>query len=122
MALCFVLDENLRGRLWQAIQRHNLHGVDWIDAVRVGDPSDLPLGSDDPSILLWAEREGRVLVSFDRRTMPGHFKDHLAAGHRSPGIFLIQRGCRIRDVVAFLALAAHAGNESQWWDQITHIP
>jgi hypothetical protein len=122
MALSFVLDENLRGRLWRAIQHHNLHGVDWIDAVRVGDPSDLPLGSDDPSILLWAEREGRVLVSFDRSTMPDYLKDHLAAGHSSPGVFLIQRGCRIPDLVAFLAFAAYAGDEAQWVDQITYIP
>jgi len=32
----------------------------------VGDPTDLPLASDDPDILRWAEREGFVLVTFDQ--------------------------------------------------------
>jgi hypothetical protein len=121
MALRFILDENLRGAPWWAIEHHNIRGVDLIDTLRVGDPSDLPLGSADPSILLWAEREGRVLVSFDRSTMPGHLNDHLAAGHGSPGVFLIRPRCRIPQLVAFLSLAAYAGDEAQWLDQITYI-
>ncbi len=58
MALRFLLDEHLRGPLWHAIQRHNLSSSDSLDVVRVGDPADLPLGSDDPTILAWAERFG----------------------------------------------------------------
>ena len=51
----FLLDEHLRGFLWKAIRHHNLIGGDFIDAIRVGDPADLPLGSSDPDILIWAE-------------------------------------------------------------------
>ena len=36
----YVLDEQLRGSLWQAIQSHNARGIDPIDATRVGDPPD----------------------------------------------------------------------------------
>lgn len=78
MPLRFVRDEHLRGPLWRAIHRHNGVGVDPIDAVRVGDPPDLPLGSADPDILAWAEREGRVLVTQDWDTMVSHFWDHHA--------------------------------------------
>jgi hypothetical protein len=63
MPLAFVLDEHLRGSLWRALQRWNLLGVDVLDVVRVGDPPDLPLGTSDPDLLAWAEREGRILVS-----------------------------------------------------------
>jgi hypothetical protein len=42
--------------------------------------------------LLWAEREGRVLVTLDRHTMPGHLANHLRAGHNSPGSFLSANG------------------------------
>jgi hypothetical protein len=121
MALRFVLDENLRGPLWRAIQRHNLGGTDPIDAVRVGDVAELPLGMDDPAILLWAEREGRILLSLDRGTMIGYFNDHLAAGHHSPGVFLIHRRSLINGVLAFLVLATLAGDEAQWRDQVTYI-
>jgi hypothetical protein len=51
----FVLDEHLRGDLWNAIERHNRNGVNTVDVVRVGDMADLPLGSKDPSTLIWAE-------------------------------------------------------------------
>ncbi len=63
MALRFVLDENQRGLLWRAVVRHNQRGLHVLDVVRVGDPSDLPLGSIDAEILLWCEREDRILVS-----------------------------------------------------------
>jgi hypothetical protein len=69
MALTFVLDEHFRGPLWQAIVRHNLGGEYRLDVVRVGDPADLPLATDDSAILLWAEREGRILVTEDRHTI-----------------------------------------------------
>jgi hypothetical protein len=122
MALRFVLDENLRGPFWRAIQRHNLGGVDPIDAMCVGDAADLPLGIDDPAILSWAEREERILLSLDWDTMIAHFNDHLAAGHHSPGVFMIHRRSLIKDSLAFLVLAAYAGNEAQWRDQVTYIP
>jgi uncharacterized protein (DUF362 family) len=67
--LRYLLDENLRGVLWRAIQRHNALSVYAIDLVQVGDPPDLPLGSLDPDILLWAERQGRILVSLDKKTL-----------------------------------------------------
>ena len=63
MPLRFLLDENLRGGgLWQAIQKHNQVGIYPVDVIRVGDPSDLPLGASDPDILLWGERESRILL------------------------------------------------------------
>jgi hypothetical protein len=42
MALAYLLNEHLRGLLWQAIEQHNQAGVDVINAVRVGDLPDLP--------------------------------------------------------------------------------
>src|SRR5947208_7997409 len=112
--LQFLLDEHLRGPLWLAILRHNTQGGLPIGSVRVGDPPDLPLGSDDPMILLWAEQAGRILISLDWDTMIAHLESHLAAGRHSPGIFLIHPRSRIQDLIAFLALAAHAGSEAQW--------
>jgi len=82
MLVRYLLDENLRGILWGAILLHNRPGLDRIDCVRVGDPEDLPRGSKDPAILVWAERENRLIVSLDKKTMPAHAKAHLEAGGR----------------------------------------
>ncbi len=90
MDVRFLLDEHLRGQLWQALRWHNQRGAYPLDVVRVGDPADLPHGTPDPEILAWAEREGRILVSADRGTLPGHLADHLSAGRHVPGLFLLR--------------------------------
>lgn len=122
MPIRFLLDEHLRGPLWLATQHHNASGGLSLDVVRVGDPGDLPLQSDDPTILLWAEREDRILITEDKHTMPGHLVKHLQSGHHSPGVFNISSGFSIGQLVAFLELAAHAGDPSDYADTITYIP
>jgi hypothetical protein len=122
MPLKFVLDEHHRGVLWDAIYRHNLRGIDPLDVVRVGDPTDLPLGIKDPPILLWAEREGRILVSSDKSTMATHLADHLAAGHRGPGVMTIRPGVSLREVLNFLVLAAYGSDPAEWQDRIAFVP
>src|SRR5437867_1199230 len=103
MALRYLLDENLRGGpLWTAIQQHNSAGIDPIDVTQVGDPPDLPLGTLDPEILLWCEREDRVLVSLDTGTLPVHLSKHLQASHRSPGVFILRRRLSTQVILASL--------------------
>jgi hypothetical protein len=122
MSLRYGLDEHLRGPLWGAIQQHNAAGVDPLDVVRVGDPPDLPLGTVDPDLLLWAEREGRILVSLDKKSLPGHLANHLQAGHHSPGIFIIRQRATLPRVVAYLARVASTSDPLAWQDHITYIP
>jgi hypothetical protein len=122
MLLRYVLDEHLRGPLWHTIRQHNAAGAHLIDVVRVGDPPDLPLGSKDPDILLWAEREGRVLVTEDRGTMATHLASHLQAGHHSPGVFFLRPNWGPTQVVFHLALAAYAGDPGAIQDRFDFIP
>ena len=82
---------------------------------------DLPLGSVDPDILLWAEKAGRILVSEDKNTLPGHLADHVRAGHHSPGIFLVPLTCTIPRVVSFLVAAAYASDPGEWQDRIEYL-
>src|SRR6266852_8081809 len=117
MALRYVLDEHLRGPLWRAIQWHNSLGVYPLDVVRVGDPADLPLGTGDPAILLWAEREQRILVTQDTDSMPTHLADHLAAGGHSPGVFMVRHHSTLPQILSFLRDAAYASELSEWQDQ-----
>jgi hypothetical protein len=122
MPLRFVLDEHLRGPLWGAIQQHNARGSDVIDAVRVGDLPDPPLGTTDPDLLLWAEREGRVVVSRDWNTLPHHLAAHLLSGHHSPGVVILRLGHTLPQLVFTLALAAHATDPGEFRDQVRFLP
>lgn len=121
MPLQYLLDEHFRGLFFRHVQRYNARHELRIEAVRVGDPPDLPLGTDDRELLAWAEREGRIVVSLDGGTLPSHLSAHLAAGRRSPGIMLIRR-VPFPEVVEFLALAAYASEPSEWNDRITFVP
>lgn len=116
MALRYLLDENVRGPLWNAILRHNDAGGLFIDVLRVGDLPDLPLASPDVVILNWCGREVRLLVSLDYETLPGHLADHLAGGGSSPGILLIRPGASITEVVEVLELIGHAGEAAEYRD------
>ncbi len=122
MALRFVFDENLRGALWNLAARHNQKNELMIDVVRVGDAGVVPLGTKDPELLSWAERAGRVLVSSDRRTMARHLKDHLEAGHHSPGVMTLRPGAPLRVVLEFLVLASYATDPHDWADLNHFVP
>ena len=122
MALTFLLDEHLGGGLGRAIRHRNARGGLAIDAVSVGDPPDLPLGSLDPDILLWAEREGRIVLSRDRKTLVPDFARHLQAGHHSPGLLIVRMRCTMSALLNDLEVIAHAGNPMDYFDQIDYIP
>ncbi len=122
MPLSYVLDEHLRGPLWHAIGQHNAAGAYTLDVVRVGDPPDLPLGSKDPDILLWAEGCGRVLVTRDMATMAKYLSEHLKAGHHSPGVLVLRRNIPLPQLVFALAMVAHAGDPAVLRDRIEFIP
>lgn len=121
MGLAFLLDENQRGLLWRHIQRHNTKGLYPLDIVRLGDSPTLSLGTQDPDILLWAERENRIVISRDRRTLAKHLTNHTAAGHHCPGVFQV-RESNPRDLLEFLVCATYASEPWEWVDRITYIP
>jgi hypothetical protein len=94
----------------------------FIDVVRVGDATELPLGSEDANILRWAEREERILITEDRHTMPSHLAQHLQLGHRSPGVFIVTLGCSIAQMIACLELVAHAGEPGNYENVMRYMP
>lgn len=122
MPLRFVLDEHVRGPLWKAIQNFNRKTMNVLDVVRVGDRTDLPLGIKDGDLLLWSEREDRIVITRDKKTMPNHLTVHLQSGCHSPGVFMIRRGSNIPAIIVILELVAYAGDPANYRDAIIYIP
>lgn len=122
MPLRFLLDEHFRGLLWNAVLRHDATDGLSLDVVCVGDDFDLPLGAPDPEILIWAEREERLLVSRDYHTMPRHFGRHLQSGRHSPGVLLVTHKVTLRAVVETLEIIAYTGRADQFADSLRFIP
>ena len=117
----FLLDEQLRGQLWDACRKHNLQSDLRLDVIRVGDVDDLPLGTLDPDVLAWAERNARILVSRDKATMPDHFGEHLATGRSSPGVLILRPRCTLATAVEFVACVAHACDPGEYRDRLEYI-
>ncbi len=123
MPVRLLLDENLRGKpIRHAIRQTRARGPIVVDAVRVGDPPDLPLGSADPDILIWAEGNGRILVSEDARTLRGYLAQHLHAGRNSPGVFIIRSGSTVSSLLQWLVLVVTDDKPDQWRDRLIYIP
>lgn len=119
----YLLDENVARQVDSAVRTwHRKAAGPPVDVVRVGEPPDLPAGSTDPDMLRWAERHGRVVVTDDVNTMPGHLAAHLAAGGVSPGVFRVRPRTRPTVLVAELAMISFAGDPGDYADAVTFVP
>jgi hypothetical protein len=120
--LRFVLDENMRGVLLAATHRHNLVRPDVaIDVVQIGDANAPPRGTPDPDVLIWTEEQDRLPVSWDKRTLPGHLRDHLASGRHCPGILIPPPRPPFPLLIESLAVIAHASLADEYRDRLVHI-
>jgi predicted nuclease of predicted toxin-antitoxin system len=72
--LRLAADENLNYDIVRGVLRHDPQ----IDVVRVQDAG--MSGADDPAVLEWAAREGRVLLTHDVATMTRYAYERVRAG------------------------------------------
>ena len=80
------------------------------------------LGAPDPAVLAFAAQQGRVIVSHDLRTMPGHFADFLASGQQSAGLILVSRRLPIAQVIDNLYLIWNNTTSDFWVDRLVYLP
>jgi hypothetical protein len=119
----FLLDENTHGGIPKAIRKWNVtNSPAFLDVLRVGDSDAPPYTTPDDEILLWAMRENRIVLTRDFETMPGHLKNHLDAGHSSPGVLFLSPKITIAQVVLELVRILQANRPEQYADCITWIP
>ena len=78
-------------------------------------------GISDPEVLRIAAEQGRILVSQDRRTMPGHFHQFISTA-KSPGVILLREGISIAAAIEELALIWASSNPQEWENRLVWIP
>jgi hypothetical protein len=118
MTIRFLLDENLWPRIKTLLLRHD----STIDVIRVGDEGAPPLGTSDPKILDYTERTPRILVTNNRKSMPGHVARHFAAGRHHWGILQIRLERPLSEIVESLYLIWGASTCEEWKDRTVWIP
>jgi hypothetical protein len=78
-------------------------------------------GRDDPAVLARAAQDGRILVTHDRRTMPGHFAQFIATTP-SPGLIIVSRTLAIGQAAAWLHLLWAASEAEEYLNTIYSLP
>ncbi len=76
---------------------------------------------DDQQVLAIAAREGRILVTHDRKTMPKHFAEFLAT-EASAGVIVVPQKLGVNAAVEDLILIWGASESDEWINRIQSLP
>ena len=112
----FQADADVHRRILIAVRRRE-PAIDFASASE----SNLE-GLPDPEVLEIAARRGRILITHDRRTMPGHFRERLAEGKSSSGVLIVSQFAPVGPVVESILAVWSASEPEEWWNQIHHLP
>ncbi|AGY60069.1 DUF5615 family PIN-like protein [Gloeobacter kilaueensis] len=118
MSLQFLIDENLSNQYCIQLLRRSPQLV----VHAIGQEGVPGYGAPDPEILRWCEDNDFVLVTEDRRSMPGHLEAHLAAGGHVPGILTLRPWASMGEVIEELLLLADVAVPDDLRDQLVFIP
>ena len=113
MRIQYLLDENLDPRFVRTMQRH----YPAVDVLRVGGEGAPSLGVSDPDILRFVESHHRILVTDNRKSMPGHVLTHNQAGGHHWGIFIIDKSIGYKQLADALFVYWEASQLEDWTDQ-----
>ena len=111
-----AIDENFNNDIMRGLLRRQPA----IDLLRVQDAG--LAGSDDPTVLEWAARQGRVLISHDVATITKHAYDRVAAGQLMPGVFEVTPSVPLARAIEDLLLIAECSRPGEWEGQVRYLP
>jgi hypothetical protein len=66
--------------------------------------------------------QGRLLVSHDENSMPGHFQAFLETGNQSPGLLIVPQGVPTKAVIESILLLWIASDAHEWVNRIVWFP
>lgn len=106
--LRLAADENFNADIVRSLRRH----LPELDLVRV---QDVALsGANDPTVLAWAARERRILLTHDVSTLVGLALERVANGQPMPGIFAVPSRGSIGSSIDDLVRRAAARSGAIW--------
>ena len=114
--LGLLADENLNHDLIRGVLRR----MPSLDLVRVQDVGLREV--DDPSVLDWAAREGRIILTHDVNTMPAFAFDRIRRSQAMPGMFVVSQQAALASVIADILLIAECSDSSEYNGQVIYLP
>ncbi len=114
--LKFATDENFNNNILRGIIRKNPD----LDIIRIQDAG--LSGANDPTVLEWAAKAKRVLLTHDVSTITKYAFERIASGKSFPGVLEVNISSPIGVVVEDILLLAELSFDDEWKDQIIYIP
>ena len=114
--LRLAADENFNNNIVRGLLRRNPN----LDIVRIQDEG--LSGADDPTVLEWAAREERVLLTHDVSTITHYAYERVKSGQYMPGVFEVSPYVNIGRVIEDILLLAELSLEGEWEGKIGYLP
>lgn len=114
--LRLAADENSNNDVVRGVLRRNSA----VDVVLIQDVG--LLGADDPAVLDWAAREGRVLLPHDVATITRYAYERARSGEPMPGFFEVGRSVSVGLVIEEVLLLEEYSLEGEWEGQVRYLP
>ncbi len=114
--LRLLSDENFNGDIIRGLlfRQPDIELVRWLD---VGAE-----GADDPVVLAWAAENGRIVLTHDRATFPGHAYERVEVGDPMPGVFVISDRMPIGRAIAELLIVCNCSEQTEWINRVLYLP
>ena len=112
----FLADENFDNTLLKGVRKRKPD----IDIARVQDVG--LLRAEDPVVLAWAARNGRLLLSQDVNTMVGYAYERVAAGLPMPGLFVAPEAVLRGEIIESILLIAECSVDGEWEGRVEYLP
>lgn len=114
--LLLVADENFNNNIVRGLLRQRPD----LDIVRVQDAG--LRGKEDPVVLEWAAKEGRVLLTHDAATMSYYAYERVQQGKSMPGLVEVADDLPIGQVINDILLLAEYSEKNEWEGQVIYLP
>lgn len=114
--LCFAADENFNNDIVRGLLRRKPD----LDIVRIQDAG--LSGQDDPAVLEWAAKDGRILLTHDVATITQYAYERVRSGKSMPGVFEVGRRVSIGVVIEDILLLAQYSFAGEWEAQVRYLP
>jgi hypothetical protein len=114
--LRLAADENFNNDIVRGMLRRRPE----LDLVRIQDAG--LSGADDPVVLEWAAKEGRILLTHDVTTVTHFAYERIRATLPMPGVFEVSRAVPPGAAIEDLLLLTECSLEGEWEGQVLYLP
>lgn len=111
-----LADENFNNNIVRGVRLRET-GIDLVRVQNVGFAC-----ADDPSVLEWAARHRRILLTHDVTTITACAYDRVRADKPMPGVFEVGRTVALRSAIDDILLLATCSVDGEWEGQVRYLP